>query len=202
MDRFLRALATVISVVVLASALANAELVINITQAGANVNVTATGNLDLTGATFGFSTGYDTGIIPGGDNWYVAGGATPTVDLYELTGLDLPFGTDTSFHTSNTTSGDAFLIWGDGGQTPYVGVPAGYLSGSPISGDLVLPGQTIAGLTLIPGTYTFTIPNDTIVLEISGTNVPEPSSLAMMLNSVAVFALAGYRRRRPHERSR
>ena len=196
MDRFLRSLATVISVVVLGAALANAELIISITQAGANVNVTATGSLDLTGATFGRTTDYDTGIIPGGDNWYVSGGSTPTVDLYELTGLDLPFGTDPTFFTSSITSGDGFLIWGDGGQTPYFGVPAGYQSGNSIFGDLVLQGQTIAGLSLIPGTYTFTIPNDTIVLEIGGTSVPEPSGLAMMLNGLAVVALAGYRRAR------
>lgn len=41
-----------IMVLVLAAGPANASVVINITQSGGNVDVTATGDLDLTGATF------------------------------------------------------------------------------------------------------------------------------------------------------
>jgi hypothetical protein len=57
-----------------------------------------------------------------------------------------------------------------------------------------LPGETIDGMTLIPGTYTFTIPSDTIILKVSA--VPEPSTWAMMLNGVAALGFAGFRRLR------
>ena len=197
MGRFVRALgamAAVTVMVVLAAGLANATVVINITQAGPNVDVTATGSLDLTGATFDHEQAYSTGIIPGGDNWYIALGTTPGMDWYQLTSVDLPFGTDTTYFTSSLTTGDAFSIWGESGGTPLVGLTTGYISGTPISADMMFPGLTIADMTLIPGTYTFRIPNDTIILNIGGVTTPEPSALAMMLNGLAVVGFAGYRR--------
>lgn len=186
-----------ITLVVLAAGLANASVVVNITQSGANVDVTARGSLDLTGATFNHVQAYTTGIIPGGSNWYVALGTTPGMDWYDLTSVTLPYGTSGTYFTSSITSGDAFSIWGFGGGQPQVGLTSGYTSGTPISADMTLPGETIAGMTLIPGTYTFTIPNDTIVLNIAGTTgVPEPSTLVMMLNGVAALGFTGYRRLR------
>jgi hypothetical protein len=72
-------------------------------------------------------------------------------------------------------------------------VPEGYTSGVPISSFMSLAGQTIAGMSLIPGSYTFDLPNDTITLEIG---VPEPATWAMMLLGFAGLGLAGYRRAR------
>src|ERR1022692_892470 len=70
----------------------------------------------------------------------------------------------------------------------------GYTSGSPISADMTLSGETIAGMTLIPGTYTFTIPNDTIILDIGGSSVPEPGTLVMF--GSGIIGLAGILRRK------
>jgi hypothetical protein len=199
MGRLVRALGAiaVVTVMALVPGLANASVLINVTQSGGNVDVTATGSLDLTGATFNHAQPYNTGIIPGSSNWYVALGATPGMDWYDLTSVMLPYGTSGTFFTSSTTSGDAISIWGFGGGQPQVGVSTGYTSGTAISADMTIAGETIAGMTLIPGTYTFTIPNDTIVLQIAGTtSTPEPSTLTMMLSSLGAFGLAGYRRLR------
>jgi hypothetical protein len=198
MGRLVRVLGAIaaITVLVLVPGLANASVLINVTQSGGNVDVTATGSLDLTGATFDHQQGYTTGIIPGGSNWYVALGTTPGMDLYQLTSVSVPYGTSGTYFTSPTTSGDAFTIWGDGGGQPLVGVTTGYTSGTAISADMTITGETIAGMTLIPGSYTFTIPNDTIILNIAGSSVPEPSTLTMMLSSFGAFGLAGYRRLR------
>jgi len=196
MGRLVRPLAAIaaVAVMVLAAGTANASVVINITQLGGNVDVTATGSLDLRGATFDHSQPYSTGIIPGGSNWYIALGTTPGMDWYQLTGVDLPYGTSGNYFTSGITSGDAFSIWGYVGGTPLVGLPTGYTSGSPISADMTLSGQTIAGMTLIPGTYTFTIPNDTIILDIGGKGVPEPGTLVMF--GSGIIGLAGILRRK------
>jgi hypothetical protein len=196
MGKLVRALGAiaVVTFMVLAPGLANASELINVTQSGINVDVTATGSLDLTGATFNHQTLYSTGIIPGGSNWYIALGTTPGMDWYDLTSVSLPYGTSGPYFTSSSTSGDAFSIWGFNGGQPQVGVSTGYTSGTPISADMTIAGQTIAGMTLIAGTYTFTIPNDTIILEIGGSRVPEPSTWTMMLSGFAALGLAGYRR--------
>jgi hypothetical protein len=174
---------------------ANSAVVIDITQSGGNVDVTVTGDLNLEGATLiNTQTAYSAGIIPGGDNWYVTAGAIGGQDLYELTGATLPFGTSGYFYgTGLTLTGDAFIIWGNHGGTPIVGVPTGYTSGASISSFMEISGETIAGMTLIPGSYTFDLPNDTITLEIA---VPEPATWAMMLLGFAGLGLAGYRRAR------
>jgi len=189
-----------IIVLVLAAGPANGSVVINITQSGGNVDVTATGSLNLISATFDHQLqGFSTGIIPGGSNWYIALGTTTSTNWYQLTSVSVPFGTSGNYFTSSITSGDTFSIWGfAAGRQPLVGVSTGYTSGTPISADMMLPGQTIAGMTLIPGTYTFTIPSDTITLNITGigSSVPEPSTLAMMLNGFAALGFAVYRRKK------
>src|SRR5579864_255439 len=96
LSRYLRAIAA-IAVVVLAAGVANASVIIDITQSGADVDVTATGSLNLRGATFDHSQTYSTGIIPGSSNWYIALGTTPGMDWYQLTGVNLPFGTSPNF---------------------------------------------------------------------------------------------------------
>ncbi len=168
-----------------------AGVTINVTEVGSDVVFTTTGSLDLTGATFvNAGIGYQDGLIPGGSNWYIASGAGSGADTYALTSVDLPFGTSTTFFdTPSSVSGDDFLIWGASGGTPQVGVTVGYVSGSAINSEMVFAFSTIAGFTLIPGTYNFAIPSDTITLNI----VPAPAA-ALPLLGLAGFI--GTRRRR------
>jgi PEP-CTERM motif len=165
----------------LAAASANATVIIDITEVGGDVVVTASGSLDLTGATFVNSyPAYSPWIIPGGDNWYVAPGPGGPTEGWALTSFEVPFGTSLTFFSSpSSLSGDNFFIWGQAGATEQVGLPVGYLSGSLISSGMVFNGATIAGFTLIPGTYEFTLPNDTIILNI-GVGVPEPATLTLL----------------------
>lgn len=184
------------SALLVASGSANAMVTIDITQSGGGVEVSASGSLDLTGATLDHAQPYSTGIIPGGDNWYIALGVTPGMDWYQLTSVTLPYGTDGTYFTSGLTSGDAFSIWGFAGGAPLVGVATGYTSGSAISASMTLAGETIAGMTLMPGTYTFTVPNDTVVLHIA--EVPEASTWTMLALGLAGV---GFARRRASRRA-
>jgi hypothetical protein len=196
MGRLVKTLGAIaaVTVMMLVPGLANASVLINVTQSGGNVDVTATGSLNLTGATFDHSQPYTTGIIPGGPNWYVALGVTPGMDWYDLTGVSLPYGTSGTYFTSSATSGDAISIWGFNGGQPQVGVTTGYTSGTAISADMTIAGETIAGMTLIPGSYTFTLPSDTIILDISSSSVPEPGTLVML--GSGIIGLAGILRRK------
>jgi hypothetical protein len=166
----------------LAAASAGATVIINVTEVGGDVVFAASGSLDLTGASpAGSFSSYGRGFIPGGDNWYVAPGPGGPTVTYAFTSFDGPFGTSLTFFTPPTSSsGDNFFIWGNGGATEQVGLPIGYLSGSPIVSGMVFSGATIAGFTMTPGTYTYSLPNDDVVLNVGGSPIPEPATLSLL----------------------
>lgn len=178
----------------LGAGVANAAVTINVTEVGGNVVFTTSGSLDLTGAAFLGGIGYDDGFIPGGSNWYVASGAGAAVDNYAMTSFAGAFGSSGAFFSSpSSVSGDDFFIWGNGGGTEQVGVPVGYISGSAISSGMVFAGATISGFTMIPGTYLYNIPNDTITLNIVA--IPEPETYAMLLAGLGLLGFIARRRK-------
>jgi hypothetical protein len=75
-------------------------------------------------------------------------------------------------------------------------VPAGYASGTALSGSVTYVGQTFASLGLTPGTYTYTWGSDptadSLAVKIGAAAVPERGTWAMMMLGFAALGLVGF----------
>lgn len=175
-----------------ASISAPAALVINVQEVGADVVVTASGSLDMTGAVISSShNNFDPRLLMRPTSNRIRQYALGVVESYLLTGGTHDLGAGPNIDT-NSITGDTFGI--SGNSIFYV--PGGY-SGGPLSGSGTFNGETIAGIGLIPGSYTWTIPSDTITLNIgSVTPVPEPATYIALAGFGGLGLLVWRRRKR------
>lgn len=174
------------STVALAPA-ANAAVIINIDQKGTNVVATTSGTINITGLRAeNVGSGTAAAIVP-------SSGLFSAVETWGVTfysGLGGPSTIGSGGFTFATSStGTAFYILGNGGL---LGVPTGYVSGAPLDATTTFGGQTFASLGVTPGTYNYTVPNDTITLNVGAlvAAVPEPATWAMMLLGMAGVGFA------------
>lgn len=178
---------------------ANAGMIIIASEVGGDVVFSATGSLDLTGASLvGEGSSYNEAEISGGANWFLAPGSGGAYDAYAMTSSDGAFGTSAAFVPASSSSGDNFFIWSGYGSgmipnNEQVAVTDGYVSGAAISAEMVFNGATFASLSLTAGIYNYAIPSDTITLIIRST-VPEPGSLALLTIGLAGMGLRRKRR--------
>lgn len=172
------------------------DVVITFIEGGNNVNSSAEGTIDTSGLTSQgqFAAG---GNVFNGDSLN-----TPAVTVGGFANYDAYFGSATGAgllgapptQTFDTTgSPDIFLIKANqvGPGTGFLGVPAGYVSGSPINTSSVYNNHSLASLGMDPGSYVWMIGNNTITL--NAVTVPEPSSFAAFC---LLGATASCRRRR------
>jgi hypothetical protein len=129
---------------------ASAGFIATINQVGANVVVTGSGTVDLTGLSFSNSENDGPGIAASIGTLDV--GQTAAVDVYGgITGPS-SFGSG-SFRSPNSVSGDAVFV---NGRDSVVGVPQGYVSGAALSDSMTFNSATFATLGVTPGTYVWT----------------------------------------------
>ena len=177
------------------SAPAQAALTIDIQEVGPDVVATTSGSIDLTGLGFLGAYGVAASMEPSSAYFVSAGPLVVPFSVVELySGLDGPpsFGENNGRGTPYS-SGDTVYI--DGGPGGFIGVPLGYISGSPLSATATFANESLASLELWQGIYEFTLPNDTVTFTIGGAApaaVPEPATWAMML--LGFFALGGVMR--------
>jgi hypothetical protein len=173
---------------------AQAAYVVTLEQVGANVVATGSGTLNLAGLNFS-STGHDqAGLLPR-EAIIITGPATQTPnDNY--TGFTGP----TSFGSglggdANTGSGSSVDIRGL--PPSELTVPAGYVSGNPLSDTATYDNATFSSLGVTPGTYKWTWGTganaDSFTLQIGA--VPEPASLALLAVGLAGLGVALQMRR-------
>jgi hypothetical protein len=131
---------------------AQAGYVVTLEQVGSNVVATGSGTLDLAGLTLSCS-GCETGVSDvdpsiGG----ITTGTSSPLDIY--TGFTGP----TSFGSGSNTdasSGTGDIV-GMNGSGDGVGVPEGYVSGTPLSDTATYDNATFTSLGVTPGTYEWT----------------------------------------------
>jgi hypothetical protein len=171
---------------------AQAGYVVTLTQEGGDVVATGSGPIDLTGLSFVTSGSATSGMLPLGGE--ITTGGPAGADLFS--GFTGPgsFGSG-GVTVASSRGGDLVGIVGLGGN---IFVPAGYVSGSPLSDTATYAGQTFASLGATPGKYEWTWgsgANQNFTLDI-GVPVPEPSAWALLLTGfVALGALMRSRRR-------
>ena len=174
---------------------ADAEVIINIVQSGANVVMSGSGTLDTTDLSN--SGGTSSVAVVGGADAAIRLGSTTGASYVLWSGITGPSNFGTGYNTAaDSGSGDAF---GGIGMYGYLYTPGGYTSGASLSGTDTFDSTTIAGLGLTSGTYTYTWGTgahaDMLVINIPST-VPEPSTVLMMGMGLAVAAGSAYARRR------
>jgi hypothetical protein len=176
---------------------AKAGLVITISQSGPDVVANGVGSLnflDLTFSAFDFGGPY----VDASQGAVLLGPLGSSTDIYvgSISG-PTTFGSG-GHHAASSGTSTAPGNTGAGlvGTTEIL-VPGGYIAGNPFTVSSTWANSTIAGLGLTPGTYVWTWGSthpDSLTVTVSGTAVPEPSTL--MLFGIGCVVLAGYRRAR------
>ena len=204
MMKMTRRIAAAVAVLMLGLAgRAEAGVTIDFEEVGPDVVVTGSGSLDLAGLTF-ISSGYVLIGTNPGDGIVSLGGFTPNLppdygngDYYQAGTRAAGFGLAGGGALPTTGSGD---IFGFEAYYPAVIVPQGYISGTSLSATNTYANETFSSLDLTPGTYVYTLPNDTITVQIGPADVPttatpEPSTLAgAALAGLVGLAIARRRR--------
>jgi hypothetical protein len=176
---------------------AQATYVATLAPQGSNVVATGSGNLNLASLTILpgiFAT--QASIEPDIGLLFLGQAANISIDSY--TGVTGPasFGGGNIDFSGNGGSGGIVGVDETGLGMRVVTVPAGYVSGSPLTESSTWINQTLGGLAVTPGTYVWSWGSgasaDSFKLNVV---VPEPSSLLLFGGALAALLLGRMRRR-------
>ena len=176
-----------------------AAYTVNITQVGTDVIANGQGSLDLTGLTQGSVTWFALvcGTGPALNAGELLVGTSGQFDVYydnSAVSGPVTFGPGACFNADGASGDRVGLFAGDLGNSTYkqINVPQGYVFGTQLTSTATWTNQTIAGLGLTPGTYTWTWAADSFTLIIAGGSaglMVTPTSIDF--GSVPIGAVSG-----------
>lgn len=175
---------------------AQAAVTMSVSEVGGNVVVTTTGSLNTSGLEQQREYSFNLSAAVAANYAYLGTG-TVGQTVYWFGPIDGPGALGAGeYFEANSGEGAAFAI---NMSFPAVFLTQDYVSGASLAGTATFLNQTLASLGLDAGTYTYTVPNDTITLNIGQAGVvPEPASWALMIGGIG--AAGGALRRRPAKR--
>ncbi|MEM9837910.1 MAG: VPLPA-CTERM sorting domain-containing protein [Pseudomonadota bacterium] len=171
-------------------AAASAAMTITVQEVGNNVEIVASGTIDLTGANL-FASGVP-GISGGSNSGFgFIGAGESLVDVYDLAAPLGLFGTSDNLAPAQIHTGGFFGIGGDGGVFAVVE------AGTPTDGPVAINATSIienSNFTFLEitafGALSATLPNDTITVVFGDpVTVPIPGALPLMLAGLGGIAL-------------
>lgn len=178
--------ATITALALLIAAPAQAIMVININEVGADLVISGSGTIDTTGLTEVTNDSSDSaGVLLAKQAVLGFGprrGGAQTDVFREVTG-PTSLSTDHKFLTVGEHTGDTFTINGRLGR---LYLPSDYVSGALLTGTTTLKNQSFSSAFLTSGnTYTWTwgagAHADSVIVNVGVTAVPEPQAYALML---------------------
>lgn len=168
---------------------------ITIDQVGNDVVVTGSGTINESGLVAGTAVIAQGGINPA--NGFLGIGSASSAFATSFSGLSTATITTGSGSFVSPSSGSGTLV-AMSVSAGYLYLPTDYVSGDTLNDTETFANTTIAALNLVPGDYTLSWSNGSVLVSIEGAAVPEPSTIAML---AAPLMLAGAVRRRNGRRA-
>lgn len=197
--RTIRFVFAVIGLLLLTPIVASAGMIVNIVESGADVVATASGSLDVSALLKLTDLGSSDNIFvdPDSARLFLGVAGPQEIDRYRLPIGPQAFGPGMAPTVATSSSGDRFGIVGEAISDSELYLPDAYVSGTALSSTATFSGATIASLGLAEGTYSYTWGSgehaDFVTINIGPSQVPEPSSLALLCSGIA--GLCGCSRR-------
>ena len=191
-----------------ASMSAQAAFQFELTEVGSNVVLTGSGSFNVAGLTP--TTGWVSGggFLGPNSPFLQIGAFGAKLDMYSVAAV--PAGASTfgtyGFIPAGVSTGDTTSFASDlnhvfGPHDWRFSVPAGYVSGTQLSGSATFTGTSFASLGITPGTYAWTWGSgataDSVTLTAA---VPEPSTYAMALAGLGILGVWARRQKRIRQR--
>lgn len=163
---------------------ANGALLLTFEQTGADVAVTGSGSLDLSGLTLSSSNegyGFEDLYVQGSSGWlWLSGSTTATYDVYSGAGTLNVSGGFTNPGFFNIDFSDDIGIWGTLNTATDVYVSNGYTSTSAIDFSTIISDTTLSEIGMNVGDSQTVSWTDGAADSITFTAIPEPSSALLI----------------------